>query len=622
MEPPTLKKAPAAAPEQASPAAAAQKPARSRTKASFSTAFVVQTLVGYKLLSQEQARDVLSKEAATRLRLTKARGEEAARYEIGPIEIVADFGFPVPGRPGLTLDEDKISEVCALQCGCKYLKIDPLKLDMALITRTLSRPFASRHAVMPLEKRDGALVVAVANPFDDELFDNLCRIVGSPIEPVLTAKADILRSIEHVYGFKKSVAAAVDAHHGDTDLSNFEQLVRLSTDRELEATDKPVVAAVEYLLRYAFDQRASDIHIEAKREQSVIRMRIDGVLHAVHSVPRAVHGPIVARVKMLARMDIAEKRRPQDGRIKTEREGGRDVELRVSTIPTAFGEKVVMRVFDPELAVQDLSQTGFTPDEQAMFEGWIGRPHGLILVTGPTGSGKTTTLYSALRVLAGPDVNVTTIEDPIEMVYDAFNQIQVQPKIDLDFAAALRHILRQDPDIIMVGEIRDQETAQNAIQAALTGHLVLSTLHTNNAVDAVTRLIDLKIERFLVASSLIGVMAQRLVRVNCPHCSVESMPTADEVASLGVSLPLLPQGSQFRRGTGCQQCRNTGFAGRTGIFEMLDVDPAMRELIIGGGNALDIANLARAKGMRSLRESGALKLVQGATTVSEIVRVA
>jgi general secretion pathway protein E len=351
-----------------------------------------------------------------------------------------------------------------------------------------------------------------------------------------------------------------------------------------------------------------------------VRLRIDGVLHSVHTVPRSVHAPIVARMKMLSRMDIAEKRRPQDGRIKTDR-AGREIELRVSTIPTAFGEKVVLRIFDPDMLVQDLAQIGFQSSEQLLFESWIERPHGLILVTGPTGSGKTTTLYSALRMLAGPDVNVTTIEDPIEMVHDGFNQIQVQPKIELDFANALRHILRQDPDIIMVGEIRDRETAQNAIQAALTGHLVLSTLHTNNACDAISRLVDLGVERFLVSSSVIGVMAQRLVRANCPHCAVEALPAADELAALGVSLPLIPQGCCFRRGTGCPQCRQTGFLGRTGVFEMLDANPEIRGLIVSGANAGDVSVRARALGMRTLRESGALKVAMGVTTVAEVVRV-
>ncbi|HCF58795.1 MAG TPA: type II secretion system protein E, partial [Myxococcales bacterium] len=352
------------------PTLPAQQPAgRSRTRGDFTVVYVLEALGAYKLLTPAQIRDVQAKEASVRLRLLKERGGQGKRYELSPVEVVSDFNFPVPGRPGLMLDEDKISEICALHSGGRFVKIDPLKLDMALITRTLSSPFARRNAVLPVEKQGGVMLVAVANPFDEELFDNLRAIIGCEIQPVLASKADILRAIEHVYGFKKSVAAAVDLHQSGQELTNFEQLVRLSSasDRELDATDKPVVAAVEYLLRHAFDQRASDIHIEPKREETLIRMRIDGVLHPVHTVPRAVHAPIVARIKMLSRMDIAEKRKPQDGRIKTDRDG-REVELRVSTVPTAFGEKVVMRVFDPDLAVQDLSQTGFTADELRTFE--------------------------------------------------------------------------------------------------------------------------------------------------------------------------------------------------------------------------------------------------------------
>ncbi|MBI5549033.1 MAG: type II/IV secretion system protein [Deltaproteobacteria bacterium] len=594
---------------------------RSRTRADFSVQFVLQALSVYNLINPDQLREVRIKEATVRSRISKERGGEGRRYDVSPVEIVSDFNFPVPGRPGLFLDQDKISEICALQCGAKYQKIDPLNLDMGLITRTLSRPYASKHAALPLERVDGVLRVAVANPFDDELFDNLRTIVSQPIEPVLSSKADILRAVDHVYGFKKSMAAAADEHGGPTvDLSNFEQLVRLSTDRELDANDKPVVAAVEYLLRYAFDQRASDIHIEPRRDESIVRMRIDGVLHPVHTMPKPVHAPVVSRIKMMSRLDIAEKRRPQDGRIKTDKDG-REIEMRVSTLPTAFGEKVVMRIFDTEALIQDLAQVGFLPEELQMFEGWIERPHGLLLVTGPTGSGKTTTLYSALRVLAGPDVNVVTIEDPIEMVHEAFNQVQVQPRIELDFAAALRHILRQDPDIIMVGEIRDGETARYAIQAALTGHLVLSTLHTNDACDALSRLVDLGVERFLVAGSVVGVMAQRLVRQVCPHCAVESAPTADELSALSVNLPLLPQGTSFRRGAGCAQCRETGYLGRTGLFEMLDVGKEMKLQLLSNANSAELAAKARQLGMRTLRESGVLKVAMGITTIEEVLRV-
>ncbi len=597
-----------------------QRTKQARLRGEFNLAFVLEALRKQGLLTPAQVADVIARETSMRAKLIRERGAGVKRQEASPIEVLSSFAFPLPDRPGLQLDEDSICEAVAPAAGVRYRKIDPLKLDAQLVTQTLSRPWATRHGVLPVERSEAGLVFALSNPFDSELIDSLQRLVGGPIEVVLSSPRDVLRSIDQIYGFDRSVAAAAEEHGASSDISNFEQLVRLSSGRELDATDKPVVTAVEYILRYAFDQRASDIHIEAKRNESHVRMRIDGILHTVNKVPRAVHMPIISRIKMLARMDIAEKRRPQDGRIKTDR-GGREVELRVSTIPTAFGEKVVMRVFDPDLAVQDLSQTGFQSDELTLFESWIGHPHGLILVTGPTGSGKTTTLYSALKALTGPDVNVTTIEDPIEMVFEAANQIQVQPKIDLDFAAALRHILRQDPDIIMVGEIRDRETAQNAIQAALTGHLVLSTLHTNNASDALTRLVDLGVEPFLVASSLVGVMAQRLVRLVCPNCAQSQQPTTDQLASAGAELSAFGTAPNFRRGKGCPKCRQTGFLGRTGIFEMLDVSEPIRALILKNATAAEIAGLASSKGMRLLRQAGLARVAQGVTTIEEVVRV-
>jgi general secretion pathway protein E len=590
-------------------------PPRAPSRGDFNLAFVAGALERAGLLTPEQRHDIETRETSLRARIARERGGDRP-YEVSPVELVAALGLQAAGRP---LDEDAVSDVVAREAGLPHRKIDPLKLDMQLITRTLSRPYAERHGALPLEWQDGKLVVAVWNPFDRELFESLHQLANAPLVTVLSSKTDILRAIEHVYGFKRSVATIADGQFGhNVQLGDFEQLVRLSTDRELDATDRPVVAAVDYLLRYAFDQRASDIHIEPRRDATAVRLRIDGVLHPVYTLPRAVHAPVVSRLKMLARMDIAEKRRPQDGRIKTDR-AGREIELRVSTVPTAFGEKSVIRIFDPEVLAQDLSQLGFEEGEQAAFESWIARPHGMILVTGPTGSGKTTTLYSALRALAGPDVNVVTIEDPIEMVFDGLSQIQVQPRIDLDFAQALRHILRQDPDIIMVGEIRDRETAQAAVQAALTGHLVLSTLHTNTASESLTRLRDLGVEPFLIASSTIGLMAQRLVRTVCPHCAAETALTADEVAALGVPLPEDPRP---RRGEGCVKCRMTGYLGRTALLEVLSVNSEVRDLVAGGETAGAIEKFARAtQGMRTLREAGTLKVARGKTTVQEVVRV-
>jgi len=598
-------------------------PARSRDD--FTTLFVLEALVGQGLLTPQQAQDVLARESAARARVLKsqtaAAGKDAARYDVSPVEVVAAFQVPLANGRGL-LDEDRVTEAAARAAGMAYRKIDPLRLDMTLATRTVSRPYAQKHVLLPLERtQQGRLVVAVANPFDRELFESFHRLTGLVVEPVLSAKADILKSIADIYGFKKTLAAAADDFGGaNVQIANFEQLVSLSGTQELEASDRPVVQAVDYLLRYAFDNRASDIHIEPKRATSVVRLRIDGVLHPVYTLPAPVHPPVVSRVKMLARIDISEKRKPQDGRIKTERDG-REVELRVSTLPTAFGEKVVIRIFDPETLVQDIAQLGFEPDEKSAFESWIDQPHGLILVTGPTGSGKTTTLYSALKALAGPDVNVTTIEDPIEMVWDAFNQVQVQPKVGLDFAGALRHILRQDPDVIMVGEIRDPETAENAIQSALTGHLVLSTLHTNDAVGAVARMRDLGVPSFLLAQSLLGVMAQRLLRRVCSHCAQEATLTPDELIALQAPLPLLPGGVRILSGAGCVRCRGTGYVGRTGVFEIVTTGPELRDLIAREAPYSALVDAARRSGMRTLREAAVRKLAQGLTAFDEVVRM-
>jgi general secretion pathway protein E len=592
-----------------------------RTGADFTVGFVIQALVADKLLTLEQGQEILAKETAARARVLKSQGTEASRYDVSPVEIVAAFQIPLPsGRVGV-LDQDHITLAVSRASGMPFRKIDPLRLEMALATRTISRPYAQKHALLPLEKNShGRLVVAVANPFDRDLLESLRRLTGMSVEPVLSAKVDILKAIEDIYGFKKTLARAADDFSHSPEIQNFEQLLSISGKQELDASDKPIVQAVDYLLRYAFDNRASDIHIEPKRETSLVRLRIDGVLHAVYTLPLGVHPPLVSRIKMISRMDISEKRRPQDGRIKTERDG-REVELRVSTLPTAFGEKVVIRIFDPDTLVQDIAELGFEQDEKEIFETWIDQPHGLILVTGPTGSGKTTTLYSALKALAGPDVNVTTIEDPIEMVWDAFNQVQVQPKLGLDFANALRHILRQDPDVIMVGEIRDEETAENAIQSALTGHLVLSTLHTNDAVGAISRMKDLGVPPFLLASSVLGVMAQRLLRRICIHCASETSLTPDEVAALQVPLPLLAAGVRLQKGTGCVRCRGTGFLGRIGVFEMLHVNAEMRDQINAGRSLAELQQCARRAGMRVLREAAVRKLAQGMTSFEEVMRM-
>jgi general secretion pathway protein E len=598
---------------------------KNRRATDFTLEFVAEVLARAGILADDARRTAFARENAQRARLlreqsSRSNGRGLRRAELSPVEVLASFRFPDQRRESELVDEDKATQAVAAAVGIPYRKIDPVKLDAQLITRTLSRPFARRHAVLPLERKNGALVIATANPFDRELLENLRGLVGSDVSPVLAAPSDIHRAISEVYGFREQIReASSQLDPGGADVKNLEQFVDLSGLEVLEASSEPVVAAVEYLLHYAFEQRASDIHIEPRREESIIRMRIDGVLHPIHRIPKAVHGAIANRFKIMARLDIAQ-RRPQDGRIRTAR-GETEMELRVSTIPTAFGDKVVIRILDPAVLVRDLTELGFLPEERDAFERWLLRPHGLVVVTGPTGSGKTTTLYSALQALASPDVNVVTIEDPIEMVQEDFNQIAANPKTGTGFAEALRHVLRQDPDVIMVGEVRDGETASQAVQAALTGHMVLTTLHTNDAVSAVARLRDLGVPSFLVAATLTGVVAQRLVRQVCPACAADVPLTADEVQALGVPHPEDHAGQLLaRRGEGCPKCRHTGFYGRTGIFEVLEVNPRLRHLVAEGATPETLLRTARQDGLRSLREHAIRKIAAGVTSFEEAMR--
>jgi general secretion pathway protein E len=591
----------------------------------FTLEFVAEALVKGGLLSEDAHRTATARENVQRARLlreqaSRAGGRGLRRAELSPVELLASFEFPDLRRDAELIDEDKATQAVAEAVGIPYRKIDPLKLDAGLITRTLSRPFARRHAVLPLERRGGLLVVATANPFDRELLENLRGLTGLEIEPALAAPSDIHRAIAEVYGFRAQVSEAqTQLSAGAVDVGNLEQFVNLSGVDALEASSEPIIAAVEYLLHYAFEQRASDIHIEPRREESIIRMRIDGVLHPVHRIPKGVHGAIANRFKIMARLDIA-YRKPQDGRIRTAR-GDAEMELRVSTIPTAFGDKVVVRVLDPTVLVRDLSELGFLPQERETFERWLLRPHGLIVVTGPTGSGKTTTLYSALQALASPEVNVVTIEDPIEMVHEDFNQIAANPRTGTSFAEALRHVLRQDPDVIMVGEVRDADTATQAVQAALTGHLVLTTLHTNDAVAAIARLRDLGVPSFLIAATLTGVVAQRLVRQVCPSCAEDVPLTADEVAGLGVPHPEDHAGELLaRRGVGCAKCRYTGFYGRAGLFEILAVNARLRHLIAEGATPETLVRTARQDGLKSLRDHAVQKVAAGVASYEEAMR--
>ena len=515
--------------------------------------------------------------------------------------------------------EVQIAQALAAHTGLKYIKLNPLDLDLDVVTKALSGPFARKHGMVAISKTEKTITVAVHDPFASFPEEDVKRVTGLEVERVLATKSDVETINKGFYDLKTSLQTAerqLNASRvSNVDLSNQEFL---SSD-ELDPAAAPVVRALDHILNYAFEQRASDIHFEPKRELTLVRLRIDGMLHDVHVIPRIVYQAVVSRIKLLSGCNLAEKRKPQDGRIKREN-AGREIELRVSTMPTAFGEKAVLRIFDPDILLKGIDDLGLASHDLPKFYDFIARPTGIILVTGPTGSGKTTTLYSVLKYLSKPEVNIITIEDPIEMVFEDFNQVAVRPQIDVTFASTLRTVLRQDPDIIMVGEIRDTETAENAVQAALTGHLVLSTLHTNDAPSSVTRLLDLGVPHFLITSTLVGVLAQRLVRENCSHCVEEYAPTAEEAQALHMD-PEKLKPYRFKRGKGCLHCRDTGYTGRTGIFETLPMSEKIRSLVTAGAGAPDLFKAGREEGMRTLREAAIEKVFRGVTTVTEMVRV-
>ena len=544
--------------------------------------------------------------------------------QLHPLVLIANAKLDNLHEPGRPLSLEGLTEWLAGHAGLPYLKIDPMKINAAVVTQVVSHGYAQRHRILPIAAAPGQVTFATCEPFDTAWATDLAQMLRRDVHRVVSSPIDINRYLQEFYGVQRSIQLAQDAkgnaHDPTSAILNFEQLVELGKAGEVGADDRHVVHIVDWLLQYAFEQRASDIHLEPRRETGQIRFRIDGIMHKVFELPSPVMTAVTARIKILARMDVAEKRRPQDGRIKTRSASGREVELRISNMPTAFGEKVVMRIFDPDLVVKDFAQLGFSPSEGEHWRSMVERPHGIVLVTGPTGSGKTTTLYSTLKHLATPEINVCTVEDPIEMVAPEFNQMQVQASIDLDFAAGVRTLLRQDPDIIMVGEIRDLETAQMAVQASLTGHLVLSTLHTNDAPSAVTRLLDLGVPHYLIQSTLTGVVAQRLVRTLCPHCKepVSQDTHAWQVLTHGWSIPM-PE--KVYEPVGCLECRNTGFMGRTGIYEMMRLSPHLRSLISAQLDLGHFGQAALAEGMRPLRISAAAQVARGVTTVQEILTV-
>jgi general secretion pathway protein E len=544
-----------------------------------------------------------------------------------PLVIVADQHWkPLGGGAHKQLTIEVLTEWLAKRVGMDYMHIDPLKVDFSAVTDVMSNAYATRFRVLPVAVTTKEAVIATAEPFVREWERELAGILKLGIRRVIANPVDIERYQSEFYNLAKSVKGASRAAGAASGLSNFEQLVELgASNKQIDANDAHVVRVVDWLWQYAFEQRASDIHIEPRRELGIVRFRIDGVLHQVYQIPAAVLNAMTSRIKILGRMDVVEKRRPQDGRIKTRTLDGAEVELRLSTLPTAFGEKLVMRIFDPEVLVRDFRELGFSEDDDLRWKKMTEKPNGIVLVTGPTGSGKTTTLYSTLKQLATPEVNVCTIEDPIEMVEPSFNQMQVQGAIDLNFADGVRALMRQDPDIIMVGEIRDLETAEMAVQAALTGHLVLSTLHTNDAPLSITRLLELGVPPYLLNATVNGVMAQRLVRTLCPHCKkkVELNRVEDETAWDALVAPWKSnRPPSLYKPTGCLECRMTGFQGRVGIYETLLYSPAIKQLVANGSDVAQIRELALKEGMKSLRVSGAMNVASGLTTIDEVLKVA
>jgi general secretion pathway protein E len=557
-------------------------------------------------------------EAAAQLR----KERRYYRGTMHPLVIVADQKWKHGSRP-LTLEA--LTEWLARRVGMEYLHIDPLKIDFTGVTEIMSSAYATRFRILPVGLTTKEVLVATAEPGVREWEPELARIIKREIKRVIANPLDIERYQVEFYNLAKSIKGAGQKATGQSGLANFEQLVELGkSDKQLDANDAHVVRVVDWLWQYAFEQRASDIHIEPRREHGIVRFRIDGVLHQVYQIPAAVLSAMTSRIKILARMDVVEKRRPQDGRIKT-RTASEDVELRISTLPTAFGEKLVMRIFDPEVLVRDFGELGFSEEDQKRWREMTERPNGIVLVTGPTGSGKTTTLYSTLRNLATSEVNVCTIEDPIEMVEPAFNQMQVVNAISLGFAEGVRALMRQDPDIIMIGEIRDLETAEMAVQSALTGHLVLSTLHTNDAPSAVARLLELGVAPYLLNATLNGVMAQRLVRTLCKHCkqTVDLNRAEDQDAWNALVAPWKSKHpARLYKPVGCLECRMTGYMGRVGVYETLIFTQGMKGLVNQSADLSTLREQAFKDGMKPLRISGAMKVGAGLTTIDEVLKVA
>ncbi|UZE97340.1 GspE/PulE family protein [Alkalimarinus alittae] len=575
---------------------------------------IKQTLALSDIVNQLLADGIINQEDSDQL-VNQSKSRQA--LSLHPLEIIA--GANLKNRlcdENLTLDN--LSQWLADWADQPLFHIDPLKVDASKSANAMSFAFAQRHGILAVETSPTQVVVASAQPFVDDWVENLQHVLRKSIKHVVVNPADLKRFTIEFYQLANSVNKA--SGQSQSSIQNFEQMLQLGSDANPDANDQHIVNIVDWLLQYAFEQRASDIHIEPRREIVQVRFRIDGVLHNVYELPAQVGIAVISRLKILGRLNVAEKRKPQDGRIKTKGENDKEIELRLSTLPTAFGEKMVMRIFDPDVLLRSFPDLGFSAEDSRRWERMAKQPNGIILVTGPTGSGKTTTLYSTLRQLATTEVNVCTIEDPIEMVEPLFNQMQVQSNIDLSFSSGIKALMRQDPDIIMIGEIRDLETAEMATQAALTGHLVLSTLHTNDAPSTITRLIELGVPSYIIKATVLGVMAQRLVRTLCSKCKAPH--PIDEDAWKSITTPWrAPLPSNTCRPVGCLECRDTGYKGRAGVYEIMPISNTMKPLISDNCDLEALRKQAIKEGMHSLRLSGANKVGAGLTTIEEVLRV-
>ncbi len=573
--------------------------------------WILKQLVSQEIVEQEKASMVAS--------LVSKQDKK----NLHPLEIIASRDWNNKSHPEQILTLEMLTDWLVEQSGQTRYHFDPLKMDVGSCTSIMSYAYASRFKILAVEVSEDEVVIAVSDPFNTEWMDELERIANKKITTVLANPGELKSYLVEFYSVSRAMEGAGNKALGELpgNIQNLEQLIELGKTGKVDAEDQHIVSIVDWLMQYAFSQRASDIHIEPRREQGNVRFRIDGVMHQVYEIPANITAAVISRIKIMGRLDVAEKRKPQDGRIKTLSPDGLEIELRLSSMPTAFGEKLVLRIFDPEVLVKNFAALGLEKKESEIWNSMISRPYGIILVTGPTGSGKTTTLYTSLKHLAKPEVNVCTIEDPIELIEPSFNQMQVQYNIDLDFATGVKTLLRQDPDIIMVGEIRDRETAEMAVQAALTGHLVLSTLHTNDAPSAIARLAEVGVPPYLITATLIGVVAQRLVRTLCPHCKQEtSFELFDWQALIKPWTTSPPE--KICAAEGCLECRQTGFIGRVGIYEMMPIGDELKSVI---GENFDLVKFRKAairQGMKPLNLAGAQKVARGMTTIEEVLKVA